>query len=411
MSQTSRGGPLSGVRVVDFSTALAGPLAAGMLGDLGADVVKLEPLGFGDVLRYIGPSIASVSGPYLAANRTKRAAAVNLKDPEGLAIALELVRSADIVFQNFRPGVADRLGIGYEDLKAQKEDIILVAISGYGPAGPWSDRPAYDGVIQGLSGLAMIEADEETGKPHNLRHTASDKLAALFASQAALAALAARDRGAGGQIVHVPLLQSSVAFLWVDGTGREALADYDGFQMSNPGAHVKPLECSDGWIYIVAAMPDQFTGMCAALEVAQENNEDTDEAGGQKAGTADAETAEAETRMGITPETWQRCYEALRKLTVAEACARLDAHDVPAGPAVAPGDVPSLEQLAATGFFVEADHSVAGRVVQARHPATFENTPTTSATDAPHHGRDTKALLAEIGRDDYDDLAERGVVE
>ena len=401
MTQTNRSGPLSGVRVVDFSTALAGPLAAGMLGDLGADVVKLEPLGFGDVLRYIGPSVASVSGPYLAANRTKRAGAVNLKDPEGLAIALEFARSADIVFQNFRPGVADRLGIGYEDLKAQKEDIILVAISGYGPIGPWSERPAYDGVIQGLSGLAMIEADEETGKPHNLRHTASDKLAALFASQAALAALAARDRGAGGQLVHVPLLQSSVAFLWVDGTGREALADYDGFQVSNPGAHVKPLECSDGWIYIVAAMPDQFTNMCAALEVAQENNEDTSE----------ADTTEAETRMGITPETWQRCYEALKELTVAEACARLDAHDVPAGPAVAPGDVPSLEQLAATGFFVEADHPAAGRVVQARHPATFEGTPTTPATDAPHHGRDTKALLAEIGRDDYEDLAERGIVE
>lgn len=401
MTQTNRDGPLSGVRVVDFSTALAGPLAAGMLGDLGADVVKLEPLGFGDVLRYIGPSVASVSGPYLAANRTKRAGAVNLKDPEGLAIALELARSADIVFQNFRPGVADRLGIGYEDLKAQKEDIILVAISGYGPIGPWSERPAYDGVIQGLSGLAMIEADEETGKPHNLRHTASDKLAALFASQAALAALAARDRGAGGQLVHVPLLQSSVAFLWVDGTGREALADYDGFQVSNPGAHVKPLECSDGWIYIVAAMPDQFTNMCAALEVAQENNEDTPE----------ADTTQAETRMGITPETWQRCYEALKELTVAEACARLDAHDVPAGPAVAPGDVPSLEQLAATGFFVEADHPAAGRVAQARHPATFEGTPTTPATDAPHHGRDTKALLAEIGRDDYEDLAERGIVE
>lgn len=401
MTQPNRDGPLSGVRVLDFSTALAGPLAAGMLGDLGADVVKLEPLGFGDVLRYIGPSIASVSGPYLAANRTKRAAAVNLKDPKGLAIALEFARSADIVFQNFRPGVADRLGLGYEDLKAQKEDIILVAISGYGPSGPWSDRPAYDGVIQGLSGLAMIEADEETGKPHNLRHTASDKLAALFASQAALAALAARDRGAGGQLVHVPLLQSSVAFLWVDGTGREALADYDGFQVSNPGAHVKPLECSDGWIYIVAAMPDQFTNMCAALEVAQENNEDTPE----------ADTTEAETRMGITPETWQRCYEALKELTVAEACARLDAHDVPAGPAVAPGDVPSLEQLAATGFFVEADHPAAGRVVQARHPATFEGTPTTPATDAPHHGRDTKALLAEIGRDDYENLAERGIVE
>lgn len=395
---TETRGPLQGIRVVDFSTALAGPLAAGMLGDLGAEVIKLEPPGMGDVMRYIGPAIGSISGSYLACNRSKRAAVINLKSPEGIKIALEFVRTADIVFQNFRPGVAKRMGLDYEALKQIKSDIILVAISGYGPTGPWATRPAYDGVIQGLAGIAMTEADPETGKPHNLRHTVSDKIAGLFASQAALAALAGRDRGAGGQLVHVPLLQSSVAFMWVDGAGREALSDYDGFQITNPGAHVKPLACADGWVYVVAVTPAQFDGLCQALDVRQENN------------TRENNTRDTK-RMGITPETWERVYEAMAKLPTAEVCAKLEAHDVPVGPAVSLQDVPALGQLQATGYFKEADHPAAGKVLQAGHPATFEGTPANIDLNAPAHGRDTKELLEEIGITDYETLRQRGVVE
>ena len=399
-SSNPSSGPLAGIKILDFSTALAGPLAAGMLSDLGAEVVKLEPTGFGDVLRYIGPSIAGVSGPYLAANRSKRAGSVDLKTQEGLEIALEFAKTADIVFQNFRPGVADRLGIGYAGLCQVKPDTILVAISGYGPDGPWAERPAYDGVIQGLSGIAMIEADPQTHKPHNLRHTVSDKLTALYASQAALAALAARDRGKGGQVIHVPLLNSSVAFMWVDGAGREALADYDGEQASSPGVHVTPLQCSDGWIYIVAAMPAQFKGLCEAMGVAP-----------RVEGGGDSSTDEQGSGFGITKELWNRIYEKLLQLSTAEACALLDTHDVPAGPATWLKDVPSLEQLEATDYFVKDSHPVVGNVLQARHPASFEGTPIGFSSQAPQHGRDTRELLEEIGRNDYEELREKGAVE
>ncbi len=399
-------GPLAGIRILDFSTALAGPLATGMLGDLGAEVVKLEPTGFGDVLRYIGPSVGGVSGPYLAANRSKRAGSVDLKTPEGLEIALEFAKTADVVFQNFRPGVADRLGIGYQHLCEIKPDTILVAISGYGPTGPWAQRPAYDGVIQGLSGMAMIEADPETHKPHNLRHTASDKLAALYASQAALAALAARDRGQDGQLVHVPLLNSSVAFMWVDGDGREALMDYDGPQAGNPGRYVTPTQCADGWIYIVAAMPAQFRSLCEAMGVAPKVNAGETDAAGKNA--SDASNASA---MGLSEKLWQRINEKLAQMSVAEACACLEAHDVPAGPATWLKDVPSLEQLSATNYFVKDNHPVAGKILQTRHPASFEGTPAALSTQAPEHGRDTRELLEEIGRSDYEALKAKGAVE
>ena len=387
-------GPLAGIKVLDFSTALAGPMAAGMLGDLGAEVIKLEPIGFGDVMRYIGPSINGISGPYLAANRSKRTAAVDLKTPAGLELALEFAKTADIVIQNFRPGVADRLKVGYDGLRQVNPEIILVAISGYGPTGPWAQRPAYDGVIQGLTGIAMLEADSETLEPHNLRHTVSDKLAALYASQSALAALAARDRGRGGQIVHVPLLNSSVSFMWVDGAGREALPEYDGDMVSSPGVHVAPTRCSDGWIYIVAAMPAQFANLCQAMEVG-----------------ADGSNSDDANQMGIRDELMEQINHKLSQMPVAQACALLEAHDVPVGPATWLKDVPSLTQLQATGYFVTEQHPLLGEILQARHPASFEGTPTSLSTQAPQHGRDTQELLSEIGRHDYDDLKAQGVVE
>ena len=398
--ETSAGhGPLAGIKVLDFSTALAGPMAAGMLGDLGAEVVKLEPIGFGDVMRYIGPSINGISGSYLAANRSKRTAAVDLKTPAGLELALEFAKTSDIVIQNFRPGVADRLKVGYDNLCQVNPEVILVAISGYGPTGPWAQRPAYDGVIQGLTGITMLEADSETLEPHNLRHTVSDKLAAMYASQSALAALAARDRGRGGQIVHVPLLNSSVAFMWVDGAGREALPEYDGDMVSSPGAHVVPTRCSDGWIYIVAAMPAQFTNLCQAMEVGA--------ADGGGAGDASGDAYQ----MGIRDELMEQINHKLSQMPVAEACALLEAHDVPVGPATWLKDVPTLAQLQATGYFVTEQHPLLGEVLQARHPASFEGTPTSLSTQAPQHGRDTQELLSEIGRHDYDDLKAQGVVE
>ena len=260
--------PLAGVRVLDLATALAAPLAAGILAEQGADVIKIEPAGApGTCCVTSGPAVGGVSGIYQMTNRSKRAATVDIASPAGLDIVRDLAAGADIVFENFRPGVADRLGVSYEQLRGVNPELIVIAVTGFGPTGPYAERPAYDGIIQAAAGIAALEADVDTGEPHNLRHTVSDKLTALVAVQAATAALLARDRGAGGQLVEVAMLEASASFLWIDAAGRETLLDYDGPQRSDPGAHVKPMACADGWMYIVALADHQYAGLCRALDI------------------------------------------------------------------------------------------------------------------------------------------------
>ena len=372
--------PLAGVRVLDLATALAAPLAAGILAEQGADVIKIEPPGAGDVLRHVGAAVGGVSGIYQMTNRSKRAATVDIGTESGLGIVLELAAGADIVFCNFRPGVAERLGVSYDRLRDVKPDVIVVAVTGFGPTGPYADRPAYDGIIQAASGFAALEADVDTGEPHSLRHTVSDKLTALVAVQAATAALLARDRGAGGQLVEVAMLDVSASFLWVDAAGRETLLDYDGPQRSDPAAHVKPLACADGWVYIVALSDDQYAGLCRALDV------EADERLASMAGR--------HRNRGLARQVWREIRSRLAALPLAEACARLEAHDVPHSPAIAVPDLPDHPQLAHREFFVDSVHPAAGRMRQSRPPVRFSGTPAEWQPHAPEPGRDTSEIVA-----------------
>ncbi|MCY3661975.1 MAG: CoA transferase [bacterium] len=388
--------PLAGVRVLDLATALAAPLAAGILAEQGADVIKIEPPGAGDVLRHVGPAIGGVSGIYQMTNRSKRAATVDITTAEGRAIVLELAAGADLVLQNFRPGVAERLGVSYEHLRQVNPDVIVVAVTGFGPTGPYADRPAYDGIIQAASGFAALEADAETGEPHSLRHTVSDKLTALYAVQAATAALLARERGAGGQLLEIAMLEVSASFLWIDAAGRETLLDYDGPQRSDPAAHVKPMACADGWMYIVALSDDQYTGLCRALEV------EVDERLATMAGRHQ--------NRGLARLVWREIRARLAALGTAEACARLEAHDVPHSPAVAVGDLPAHPQLSRRDFFGDSVHPAAGRMRQTRPPVRFSGTPAVWQPHAPEPGRDTDEIIAGLGGADAGALRAAGVI-
>ena len=388
--------PLAGVRVLDLATALAAPLAAGILAEQGADVIKIEPPGGGDVLRHVGAAIGGVSGIYQMTNRSKRAATVDIGTDAGRGIVLDLAAGADLVFQNFRPGVADRLGVSYEHLRAVNPDVILVSVTGFGPTGPYADRPAYDGIIQAASGIAALEADVETGEPHNLRHTVSDKLTALTAVQAATAALLARERGAGGQHVEVAMLEVSASFLWVDAAGRETLLDYDGPQRSDPGAHVKPMACADGWMYIVALTDDQYAGLCRALEV------EADERLASMAGR--------HSNRGLARQVWREIRDRLAALPVKEACTRLESCDVPHSPAVAVPDLPDHPQLAHREFFVDSTHPAAGRMRQSRPPVRFSGTPADWRPHAPEPGRDTDEIIAGLCGADVEALRAGGVI-
>lgn len=388
--------PLAGIRVLDLATALAAPLAAGILAEQGADVIKIEPPGGGDVLRHVGPAIGGVSGIYQMTNRSKRAATVDITSPAGLDIVLDLTAGADIVFQNFRPGVADRLGVSYEQLRAVNPEVIVVAVTGFGPTGPYAERPAYDGIIQAAAGIAALEADVDTGEPHNLRHTVSDKLTALNAVQAATAALVARDRGAGGQLVEVAMLEASASFLWIDAAGRETLLDYDGPQRSDPGAHVKPMACADGWMYIVALADHQYAGLCRALDI------ETDERLASMAGR--------HRNRGLAREVWREIRTRLAAMGVAEACARLESCDVPHSPAIAVRDLPDHSQLAHREFFVDSVHPAAGRMRQSRPPVRFSGTPADWERHAPEPGRDTEEIVTALRGAQTRDLRAAGVI-
>ncbi len=171
--------PLAGIKIVDLSIALTGPYAAALLGDQGADVVKVERPGFGDIGRYVGVSVNGLSALAQMCNRGKRSIALDVHQPAGREILLQLARDADVIVQNFRPGVVERLGIGYDDVRAVNERVVYASLSGFGPSGPYASKGAYDTVIQAYGGFAANQADAQTGEPHFLNQTAADKVTAL----------------------------------------------------------------------------------------------------------------------------------------------------------------------------------------------------------------------------------------
>ena len=207
-------GPLAGVRVLDLSSVVSGPMAAVVLADQGANVIKIEPPGWGDGIRNLGTSRNGLSAMFALINRNKRSIAINLKHPAGLAIVLRLVSGADVLLQNYRPGRMERIGLGYEALRAINPQLIYASISGVGEVGPYVEQKVYDYVIQGLSGVT--DAQSTSGPPELVRTIIYDKVTALTAAQGITAALFARERGRGGQHIKLSMLDAGIYFNWPD---------------------------------------------------------------------------------------------------------------------------------------------------------------------------------------------------
>ena len=202
------------------------------MADQGASVIKVERPGIGDIARWVGVSVNGMSSLYLVCNRGKRSIAVDLQTPAGLDIVRRLAADTDVLIQNFRPGVMDKLGLGYDDVRAINADVVYVSLSGFGTTGPYRDRSAYDTVIQAYGGLAANQSDPDDGIPVFLRQTAADKVTALYAAQAISAALYARERGKGGQHIELSMMDAVVSFLWADSAANEVLLEADGSQNS-----------------------------------------------------------------------------------------------------------------------------------------------------------------------------------
>ena len=392
-------GPPAGIRIVALSVALTEPLAVGMLVDQGAECVKVEQAPIGDVIRWLGPSVAGISAMFQAANRGKRSVVLDLGQDEGRAILMDLIADADVVVQNFRPGVAERLGVTYDDVAGVASDVIYADLTGFGPDGPYSHRRVYDTVIQGHSGLAASQTGTSDEQPKFLRHLVCDKVTAYTACQAITAALFARERGGGGQHLELSMLDASIAYLFVDGADHEVILEGDHAGPQSVAANNTPFAFDGGFAAIAVPGDAEFHGLTRALGV---DSSDPDLA------TVRDRTRNRDKTMAIH----RQVRENATRMSIDEGAARLEENQVPFGIVREVHEVADDPQVVHNRLLSEFVHPAAGRIRHHRPPTHFHGTPTEFDDPcAPTLGQHTDDVVAETGRGDrLAELRDAGVV-
>lgn len=383
--------PLEGIKVVDFSRVFAGPLCTMTLADMGADVVKVESRD-GDEARQFGPPWLGGEGMnFLAVNRNKRSIVLDLKDEGGRAAAQRLCAEADVVVENFRPGVAERLGIDAKSLRERNRSLVHCSIAGFGRKGPHRDRPALDLILQAASGVMFRQG--RGGPPTGIILTIADCFAAQIAVQGILGALIARGRDGTGQRVEVSLFEAMLAaqnYRMISAAGEriELPASVD---VAPYGA----FEAADGWLIIAVVTDRSWRALCEALSL------------GDLAG--DARFAGNAGRAEHQQELMDRVGAAVRDERVADLLERLDRAGVPCGPVHHEEDLFFDEDVLANETLVELEHPAAGTVWQYGLPFALSRTPLEIRRAAPLLGQHTAEVLTEAGydRDEVEALFER----
>lgn len=385
-------GPLAGIKVVDVSAILSGPLATMMLADQGAEVVKVEPPAIGDLMR-LGPfRRGGLSAFFANANRGKRGIAVDLRKSEGREVLLELVRRADVFVQNWRPGAAERLGLDEPSLRRENPALIYVSISGYGESGPYRDRRVYDPIIQGLTGHVAVQRNPDAPIRDLVRNVVADKASAYTAAQAITAALFARERGAGGQHIQVPMLDASLAFFWPDGMMAHTMLDPDVVPGPTLYEIYRLWETADGHVMYFTASESEFHGLFRAL--------------GHPEWCTDPRfgTLEERSKPENREELGALLVAAFKEWRTSELLSRMVSEQVPVGPVLELDEIADDPQVRHNESIFEKEHPSAGRIRQTRPAARFDRTPCEPGRLPPLLGEHTEAVLRELG---YDDAALR----
>jgi crotonobetainyl-CoA:carnitine CoA-transferase CaiB-like acyl-CoA transferase len=376
-------GPLHGYRVVDLTSMISGPLATMILADQGADVIKVENPDGGDHTRAANNRRNGFSASFLNNNRNKRSVALDLREPAAKDALKRLVATADVFIQNFRPGVAERMGFGEAALRAVKPDIIYVSICGFGETGPYAAKPVYDPLVQGMSGLATIQAGSDTERPRLVRTIVPDKLTAVVASQAITAALLARERTGEGQHVRLSMLDAVIAFLWASDMGSQTFVG-DEFPQQDAASFID-LIYETATDYISAAV--QTNKEWLALTRALDKPEWLDD---PRFATPASRQKNINDRLSMT-------QEVLKARPAAEWLDRLTREGVPCAPVLTRSAMINDPQVRANGIVVETEHPVAGTLRQARSAAEFSVTPAAIRHGGPELGEHTETVLSELG--------------
>jgi len=378
-------GPLAGIRVVDLTSAVLGPVATQILGDMGADVIKIEPPE-GDPIRPLGPSRHPGMGAYfLNINRNKRSVALDLKQPAAREALLKLVETADVFVHNMRLGAAERLGLDYSAVAGRNPRIVYAAASGFRKDGAYRDRPSFDDVIQGESGLAALNGGPG-GEPRYVPMAVCDKVCGYALASAVSMALFHRERSGKGQEVHVPMLETMVAFNLADHLWHGVLAEPEkglGYPRMLT-EHRRPFPTKDGHICILATTDSQSRHLFEAIDCPELAD--------------DHRFSTLARRTDNIGELYGIIIERMSRRTTAEWRERLDSFDVPNGV------VASLEGLLAdpylndAGFFEQVEHPSEGTMLTTAIPVMFSGSPGDSfRLPPPRLGEHTRSLLGELG--------------
>lgn len=386
-------GPLSGVKVLDLTTMVSGPVAAMMLADQGAEVIKVESM-FGEQMRHIGPPHNDVPAGFFSCNRGKQGIALDLKSDEGKEVLLKLVETADVFLQNFRPGAIDRMGFSEETLRKINKKLVYVSISGFGEHGPYAHKRVYDPVIQALSGATDIQADRASGRPQMFRIIIADKVTSLTAAQAITAALYARRNSGEGQHIKISMLDAMLSFFWPEGMSGLTYGEREIDVTKYQGVMDLIYETKDRHITAGAVSDKEWKGMCRAIQ-----REDLIE--DERFATSNARFVNAEERKQITAGE-------ILKWSSEDILKRLDDEDVPCAPLLNRMELMDHEQIVENDSITKVDFRGFGEVRQARPAAQFDKTPAEFKAPAPKLGEHTRQILADLG---YDEEQQRALID
>ncbi|MEM7466872.1 MAG: CaiB/BaiF CoA-transferase family protein [Pseudomonadota bacterium] len=393
------GKPFKDIFIVDFSNVVSGPMAVQMLADQGADVIKVETPGVGDICRNLGARRGGVSSMFAVLNRNKRSIVLDLKQAEAREVALKLTERADVMIENFRPGAMARVGLDYESVKQRNPNLVYTSVSGFGQDGPYSSRRVYDPIIQSISGIADAQKITGTKEVDLVKNLICDKVTSVTTAQAISAALYEREKTGAGQHVEVSMLSAGLAFFWPDGMWNQTLLG-DGIQPMPLLSEIYRInKTADGFVTIITVSDDEWQGLCRAINHPE-------------MGTAE-EYANLPARLKNIARIIEFLDGEIKKWPTDELCERLEAEQVPFAKVNAAPEVADDPQITHSELIVKGEHPHGGALQYPVQAARFSGERGTTRYEAPMLGEHSEQILAELGfsPENISDYRKRGIIE